>query len=354
MEQNLNKLIIPVEEHSIKSVLEYINKLAITQVVLFAIDAKHKLCGAINEGDIRRAMLAGKNFETKIAECLNKNCKTLKTDEDNQSNFIKAKNSGIRFLPLVNSKNEIEKIIDTNEYLGFLPLEVVLMAGGRGERLKPLTDTIPKPLLKIGDKAIIEYNIDRLLKYGVRKFHLTLRYMGEKIQQHIEEKYGSLAEFVFHYEIEPRGTAGSLSEIKSPEVQNILFMNCDLLTNIDFGQLYQNFIDQHSDLSVASINYHVDVPYAVFEFNNKSEIENLTEKPRYVYETNAGIYLLKYELLKLIPTKGKFDATDFLALLIEQKKKVTSYPLMGYWLDIGRHEDFEKAQRDISYLKFDE
>jgi len=354
MKLDLNKLIIAAEEHTIKSALEYINKLAITRVVLFAADSNGKICGAVNEGDIRRALLAGKGFENKISDCLNVNCKVLINGNDNNIEFVKAKELGVRFLPLINENKEIIKIIDTTEYLGFLPIEVVLMAGGRGERLNPLTEKVPKPLLKIGDKSIIDYNIDRLLKFGVKKFHVTLKYLGEAIQSHIEEKYGSSAEFNYIYEKDPRGTAGSLSELNGKVNSNILFMNCDLLTNINFSQLYQKFIELKSDLMVASIPYHVDVPYAVFEFNNNSEINNLTEKPRYVYETNAGIYLFKNQFLNLIPVEGKFDATDFLSVLIEKKKKVASFPLMGYWLDIGRHEDFEKAQRDILYLKFDE
>lgn len=351
---NYSNLIIRTGDFTIKSALEYINQLGLTRVALFGTDSEGKLAGSITEGDIRRALLNGKNLNEGITECLHKNCKSLIQSSDNYSVFHLAKKAGIRFLPLIDQQKKIVKIIDTDEYLGYLPFDVVLMAGGKGERLMPLTEKTPKPLLQIGGKAIIDYNVERLLKFGISCFHVTLKHFGNQIEDHLKKRFGEYAEFVFIYEDEPRGTAGSLSEVKSKTGNSLLFMNCDLLTNIDYDKLYAKFVEDKSDLTVASIQYHVDLPYAVFEFDKNNSIEKLAEKPRYSYETNAGIYLLNPSILQFVPKTGRYDATTFMEDLIAKGKNVKSFPLTSYWLDIGRHDDFEKAQRDISYIKFDE
>jgi dTDP-glucose pyrophosphorylase/CBS domain-containing protein len=349
-----SELIIKSKDHTIKSVLEYINKLAISQVVLFAIDEHQKLIGTVNEGDIRRSMLNGNGFDSKIEICVNKNCRFLSVSADNFDVFNKSKEQGIRFLPMLDRENRILKIIDSSNYLDYVPFEVVLMAGGKGERLMPLTEKTPKPLLKVGEKAIIDYNVERLIKFGVERFHITLGYLGKQIEQHLNEKFGTQVSFEYYYENSPRGTAGSLSEIKISQPIPVLFMNCDLLTNIDYGDMFRKFISEKCDLMVASIEYHVEIPYAVFEFNSNNTIKNLSEKPKYTYETNAGIYLLNSSLLSGIPKEGKYDATDFLEELMKSGRNVKSFLLTNYWLDIGRHDDFNKAQRDVTYIKFDE
>jgi len=352
MNKDLSKLIIPVNGFTIREALGYINTLAMPRIALFVADENKKVLGALTEGDIRRAILAGKNLDENIAQCMNKNFTALFLGKDNHNTFERAKQNGIRFLPLVNANGILEKIIDTEAYYGFLPFKAVLMAGGKGERLMPLTEKTPKPLLKVGEKAIIDYNIERLLKFGITSFHITLRHLGKQIEEHIQRNFGSQAEFVFYYETEPRGTAGSLSEVKTEPGDSLLFMNCDLLTNIDFASMYEKFISDKCELLVASIQYHVDLPYAVFEFKDDDAIRNLAEKPRYSYEANAGIYLLKTEMLNVVPQHGKYDATDLLAQLLKDGKNVKSFPLTGYWLDIGRPEDYTKAQHDIQYIHF--
>jgi NDP-sugar pyrophosphorylase family protein len=224
------------------------------------------------------------------------------------------------------------------------------MAGGRGERLKPLTDSVPKPLLKVGEKPILELNVDRLRLFGINDFWITLRYLGEKIESHfnnIDENNN----INFVYENEPLGTIGAVAQIRNFGHDYVLVTNSDLLTNIDYEDFFLDFIEKDADFSVVTIPYSVEIPYAVLE-TDENKIINFREKPTYTYYSNGGIYLMKKDVLSRIPVSEHFNATDLMENLIRLNKNVVSYPLAGYWLDIGRHEDYEKAQRDIKSINF--
>jgi NDP-sugar pyrophosphorylase family protein len=225
------------------------------------------------------------------------------------------------------------------------------MAGGRGIRLKPLTDDTPKPLLKVGDKPILEHNINRLRLYGIDDFWITVKYLGNQIEEYFGDGRERNITIQYIYEDDPMGTIGSVSKINNFNHDYVLVTNSDLLTNIDYEHFFLDFIKQEADFSVVTIPYSVDVPYAVLETNN-GHILNFREKPTYTYYSNGGIYLMRKELLKLIPIEKHYNATDLMEALIKSGKKVISYPLAGYWLDIGKHEDYEKAQRDILNISF--
>ena len=224
------------------------------------------------------------------------------------------------------------------------------MAGGLGSRLKPLTDKIPKPLLKIGDKEIISYNFDRLSQFGINSQYITLNYMSEKIISFCNN-YKSDINFTFIKEKKFLGTAGSIALINEFTNDFILLMNSDILTNIDYEDFYLSFIDSNCDMMVASIAYPVKLPYAIFNIN-KNQITSFTEKPVNTYYANAGIYLIKRELLKLIPKNVKYDATDLMNDVIKNNGIINHYPITSYWLYIGKHEDFKKAQEEVSHIKF--
>jgi NDP-sugar pyrophosphorylase family protein len=243
-------------------------------------------------------------------------------------------------------------VLDLDKLRSVIPVDVVLMAGGKGERLKPFTDGIPKPMLKIGDKPIIIRNIERLMNYGVTDFHISVGHLAEKIISGINESGISNAKINFIEEPKPLGTIGSLKLIKKNINDTILLMNSDLLTNIDFHDFYKKFIDSKADIQVATIPYNIDIPYAVMEINDKDEVLSFKEKPRYTYYSNAGIYLFKKELIDLIPENISFDATHFMEAVIANNKRLISYPILGYWLDIGRIEDFYKAQEDVKHIHF--
>ena len=232
-----------------------------------------------------------------------------------------------------------------------MPVDAVIMAGGRGQRLQPLTDTVPKPLLKVGEKAIMEHNLDRLSLFGIDDFWVSVKYLGKQIENYFGTGNDRNIKIEYVWEQESLGTIGAVSKINNFEHDFVLITNSDLLTNIDYEHFFLDFLKQESDLAVLTIPYQVSIPYAVLETNNGT-IKSFKEKPTYTYYSNGGVYLLKKEMLNYIPKDTFFNATDLIEELIKNNKKVTSFPFSGYWLDVGKHEDFEKAQIDIHNIKF--
>ena len=245
--------------------------------------------------------------------------------------------------------NQICEIVNLDRYRTKLPIDAVLMAGGKGERLRPLTEKTPKPLIKVGEKCIIDYNIDRLISYGLKHISVTINYLGEQIEEHfLKERDGIKITTV--REPQYLGTIGSIKFVESFYNDTVLVMNSDLFTNIDYEDFFLHFCQNNADMSVAAVPYVVKVPYGVFNLNG-NEIEGVTEKPTYNYYVNAGIYLIKKDCLNLIPKNEFFNATDFMDKLIIAQRKVIRYPISGYWIDIGQHEELTRAKEIAKHLK---
>jgi dTDP-glucose pyrophosphorylase len=346
----LNKFIIS-DNSKVREALELINEIAIPNMVVFVTNENNQLVGSLTDGDIRRGFLKGFNLDDLVLKLMNINPKYFVSGDNNYDKMNLFKSKYFRFVPVLDSEHKILELIDLENINSLIPADAVLMAGGKGERLKPLTDTIPKPMLKIGDRPIIIRNIERLVSFGISNFHISVRHMAQQIEDGINENKISNAIFNFVKEDKPLGTIGSLKLVKGFSHDTVLLMNSDLLTNIDFKDFYQKFLDSKSDMQVATVTYHVDVPYAVMNINDHEEVLSFSEKPRYTYYSNAGIYIFKKELVELIPDNCAFDATHFMEAVIANNKKLSSYPILGYWLDIGRIEDFYKAQEDVKHIK---
>lgn len=225
------------------------------------------------------------------------------------------------------------------------------MAGGKGQRLMPLTANLPKPLLKVGDKPIIEHNINRLSYYGIKDLWISINYLGELIEKYFGDGKGKDLNINYVHEDKPLGTIGSISQINDFKHNYILVSNSDILTNLDYEQFFLEFIKSEADFGVVTIPYQVNIPYAVLETKN-SNVVDFKEKPTYTYYSNGGIYLFKRDVLKYIPINRHFNATDLMEVLIKANRQVFSYPLIGYWLDIGNPQDYERANSDITNIKF--
>ena len=193
--------------------------------------------------------------------------------------------------------------------------------------------------------------MDRLALYGIDDFWVSVKYLGDKIENHFGQGNDKNIKIEYVWEEKSLGTIGAVSKIKNFEHDYVLVTNSDLLTNIDYEQFFLEFISQDADLAVLTIPYQVSIPYAVLETKN-GEIKSFKEKPTYTYYSNGGIYLMKKEMLKYIPKNTFFDAPDLMQELIKNDLKVISFPFSGYWLDVGKHEDFEKANIDIHKIRF--
>ena len=336
---------------TIRQTLTIINDLGEINCVLFVTDNKGVLLGTVTDGDIRRGLIGNAQLEQPILLIANRKFKKLFNGNIDVNYIRKCKQDGLNILPTVDEEGVIRNIINLNEIKAILPLHAIIMAGGKGERLLPLTKATPKPMLKVGDKPIIEHNIDRLKAYGIQYFHISVNYLGHIISDYFKDGSDKGINIQYLTENKPMGTLGCLSMVKDFQKDDLLIMNSDLLTNIDFADFYNEFRQQEADMAVATIPYHVDLPYAIMELDG-AKVTAFKEKPRYTYFANAGIYLIKKSFIDLIPKDSFYNATDLMSLLIQKEKKLINYPIIDYWLDIGKPEDFARAQKDILHLHF--
>jgi dTDP-glucose pyrophosphorylase len=334
----------------VKQALLLLNELS-QDAILFVVDTENKLIGALTDGDVRRGLLKGFTIDSFVNEIIQENPRYITKGENNLQKIIEFREGDFRIVPVVDENHKVVNIINFRLIKSYLPIDAVIMAGGRGQRLKPLTDMIPKPLLKVGDKAIMEHNMDRLASFGIDDFWISVKYLGEQIENHFGKGKDKNVKIEYVWEDQALGTIGAVSKIRNFEHDYILVTNSDLLTNINYEQFFLEFIKQGADLAVLTIPYQVNIPYAVLETINGA-VKSFKEKPTYTYYSNGGIYLMKKEMLKYIPQDTFFNATDLMEELIKNDLKVISYPFVGYWLDVGKHEDFDKAQKDINYIKF--
>lgn len=335
-----------------ETILEALNKLNlirdVSRLILFVFNEENQIIGSLTDGDIRRSLAKNEDLKKKVGEICNREF-IYETDREDFYDLKQFRNKNIKILPVLDQNKILKKIIDLDKTRSVLPLECMIMAGGRGKRLSPLTDTVPKPMLPLGGKPIIEHNIDRLISYGVKKFYISIKYLGEQIEEYFGDgsKKGVKIEYI--REDEPLGTAGALSLIDKFETENILLMNSDLFTDIDFEDLYLELIKTNADMAVASSEYKIDIPYAVFETKN-DQVISFKEKPSYVYHSNAGIYIIKTELISKIPKNQFFDITDFMENLVNSGGKLIHNPILGYWIDIGKPIDYEQAKEFVKHL----
>jgi len=335
---------------SVKSALTKLNELS-QDAILFVVDINNKLIGSLTDGDIRRGLLNNFTIESKIDEIIQPKPRYITKGEADIKKIIEYRESNYRILPVLDSNDRVVNVINFRELKSYLPIDAVIMAGGRGQRLMPFTDKVPKPLLQVGEKPIIDHNLTRLTIFGIDDFWISVKYLGEQIQDYFGNGEDRNIHVKYIWEDEPLGTIGAVSKVTDFKNDYVLVTNSDLLTNLDYEHFFLEFLEKEADMSVVSIPYQVNIPYAVLETQDVN-ILNFIEKPTYTYYSNGGIYLLKKSVLDIIPKNSFFNATDLMEQLIQKGLKVTSYPLVGYWLDIGNPQDYQKAQHDIKNIKF--
>lgn len=292
---------------------------------LFVVNEQNKLLGSITDGDIRRGLLRDKEISNPVEDFMNTSFKYIKSTEAGLGRLSDYRKQDIFLIPLVNDRLEIEKIIDLKYSYSIIPATALIMAGGKGTRLSPLTDNVPKPLLKIGNKPIIEHNIDRLIKFGITNFYISVKYLSEQIKDYLGNGDSKNIHIQYLEESQPLGTLGALTLIDKIETDHLLVMNSDILSNIDFEDFFQFYLENESEMCIASIPYQVKVPYGVLELNH-DRIISFKEKPTYTYYSNGGIYFMKKGVKDKVPKKTFYDATDLMVSLIESGKKLHTIP----------------------------
>ena len=330
--------------------LERINSLAPEPLVLFVLDDDKRMVGTLTDGDARRALIVGASVNDKVEVIMHRNFNYMKAEEiDDVKEIKRQKELKMTLVPVLDREKHIVDVINLERFKTRLPIDAVLMAGGKGERLRPLTEKTPKPLLPVGDKAIIDHNIDRLISYGVQHISVTVNYLKEQIEDHFSLPHNGIQVQTVR---EPKflGTIGSIKFVKEFYNDIVLVMNSDLFTNINYEDFYLHFKEHDAEISVAAVPYTVSVPYGIFDLKGR-DIQGLIEKPTYNYYANAGIYLIKKTALEEIPEDTFFNATDLIEKLIAEGKKVIRFPMNGTWIDIGNPQEYQKANELVKHLR---
>ena len=343
--ENIDKIKLPLQA-SIRDALNIIDDGGLHIAVVT--DENHQLIGLVSDGDIRRALLRGKNLEDSVIDILNEQPITVRKNESREDILAKAKKYRLSQLPVVDKNNTLLDVIDITRLATALSKSnpVILMVGGLGTRLRPLTDKIPKPLLKVGDKPILQTIIEQFKSHGFKNIILCVNYRSEMIKEY----FGDGKEFGVNisYVDEPKrmGTAGALSLIKDIK-EPFFVMNGDLLTNINFEYLYKYHLSTNAEATMCVREYEYQVPYGVIEMKGNS-ILKITEKPIQNFYVSAGIYMLDPSVLKNIPEDQFYDMPTLFEDIMESSGRAVSYPIKEYWMDIGQMDEFEKANEEYS------
>ena len=330
---------------SLLDALQQLNALSGGVMTLFVIDDEQRILGSITDGDIRRALIAGAALDKTVAELCHREFRYVCDGNIDPAVLGACRAKGISLIPVVDSAFHLVSLIDLTQCRTVLPLRAVLMAGGRGERLRPMTLSTPKPLLEIEGKAIIDYNVEALAACGINDIVVTTRYLAEQIHQHFVEPVGGVKVRCVTEE-KPLGTIGAVAGLwPESHVGNTLVMNSDLLTTISFEEMYLRHRSQEADVTIAVVPYQVSVPYAILTLDESDPdaVTAIDEKPSYSYYANAGIYIFSNDLLSTLVEGEHCDATDLIERAIAAGRKVTYYPIKGTWIDVGSPVDFRQA-----------
>jgi len=347
--KNICDLII-LSEATILNATKQINKNL--KGVVIVVDKENKIIGTITDGDIRRAVIRGENLENSILSILGKKgdiyikpiTAQIGTDIDTLQKIMNS--NVIKQIPLIDSEGHLVDLVTMEDLLPKIKKEYfgVIMAGGFGKRLGPLTNNFPKPMLKVGEKPLLELIVKQFEKAEIKTIYITTYFQSEKIIEYFGngENFGVTIKYV--EEKIPLGTAGALNLL--PKINcPLIIINGDILSNLDFKAMALFHESKEADITVATREHIVDLPYGVFEIDH-NQITALKEKPTIKNYINAGIYVIQPHLIKKVPNDCKYDMTDLNQEVINSGGRVVGFPILEYWIDIGYDNDYHQANED--------
>jgi len=344
---NKYKDILLQKDSTIKEALEVIDKGAMR--IAIVLDADEKVIGTLSDGDIRRGLLNGLHLDSSIESLYFKEPTLANINDSKEIIIQKAVRKQIYQIPIVDNDGKLVKIEELSNLLktDAKHNRVVLMAGGLGTRLRPLTQDTPKPLLKVGNKPILETIIENFAKYGFVNITISVNYKADMIKEYFGDGSTLGVNIDYIEESKRLGTAGALSLIKERPQEPFFVMNADLLTNVNFEHLLDFHLLEHSVATMCVREYDYQVPYGVIETDG-SLITSIKEKPVHKFFVNAGIYTLSPQVFEYIPKDEFYDMPTLFEDIIADNLKSVSFPIHEYWLDIGRMEEFEQAQNEYN------
>jgi dTDP-glucose pyrophosphorylase len=322
--------------------------------IVLIVDEDLRLLGTITDGDIRRALLAGHTLDSSVKDLLDNKIRlnhnkpvTAPVGTDRTTLLQLMQKKLVRQLPIVDADERVVDLVTIDDLLPTqtLTMQAVIMAGGYGTRLQPLTETLPKPMLPVGNRPLMELIIDQLRQAGIQHVDITTHYKSDKIINHFGNGHNFGIELNYITEDRPLGTAGGLGLRGAPSGP-LLVINGDILTRVNFRAMLAYHQEHQAALTVAVRKYDVSVPYGVIKTEG-AFVQKLVEKPLFNFYVNAGIYLLDPLVYGYIPKEKQFNMTDLIQCLLDDHRTVVSFPIMEYWLDVGKHADYKQAQEDI-------
>ncbi|SMC23217.1 CBS domain-containing protein [Clostridium acidisoli DSM 12555] len=350
MPKALENLIIRCED-SILQAMQLIN--INCKGILLVVDKDNKLLGTVTDGDIRRAILSGKKLNRNLSEIYNENFVFSYKDiciSDVKKSFIEKK---IKLLPIVDKCNKVIDYIEIDDLIDYDKLEkenpVLIMAGGLGTRLRPLTDDLPKPMVKVGDKPILQTIIEQFRSYGFKNILISVNYKADIIENYFRDGRDFGVSIKYIRETKRLGTAGAIRLAKKYLRRSFFVINGDILTNVNLYNLLKYHTDNNYKMTIGSRIYETQIPYGVLNVDETC-VTSLKEKPIVDYLVSGGVYILNPEIVNNIPEDMYFDITQLIDMLINNKEKVGSFPITDYWMDIGKISDYYKANEDIKNI----
>ncbi len=348
---------LPLETYLVSStatIRETLGRINASKGLALVVTPDRRLIGTVTDGDVRRAVLSGIRLEAPVQDLfalrdreLYPTPVTAPSGTSSAELLAIMNDRAVRHIPLLNETGEV---VDVAAMEGVvkeldLPINAVVMAGGFGARLQPLTEHLPKPMLPVGGRPILETIVRQLQESGVGRVQVTTHYKPEAIEAHFGDGRSFGLDIQYVNEDQPLGTAGALSLIE-PTEQPTLLINGDILTQVDFRTMLAFHREHGAELTVAVRQYDVRVPYGVIECDG-ARVRKVEEKPMVNFLVNAGIYLLEPAAHRSIPKGVRSNMTDLIEQLIAQSRTVAAFPIIEYWLDVGQHGDYAQAQEDI-------
>jgi len=339
---------------TIKEAMEALDKTA--EKVLLVVDDDQRLIGALTDGDIRRHILKGRDLIGTIQSAYNKK-PFFVFQEDLDIEKIKhiLTENIIDLVPILKKDRQVVDFITWEKAFGNnrrsetqkLDVPVVIMAGGRGTRLEPFTRVLPKPLIPVGDKPVIDHIIDRFKACGVSEFYITIHHMSKILRAYFEEKNPDYS-IGFAEEDEPRGTAGSLKLLIDKLDKPFFVSNCDIIIEADYSDIFRFHTKNSYDITLVASTKQYSIPYGVCQLNGSGSLERIEEKPEYNFLVNAGLYVLNPNLIDIIPDNKMFHITQLIEIVKGNKGTVGVYPVSEKaWIDVGQWTEFRKASKII-------
>ena len=333
---------------SVRAVMEQIDRSG--KGIALVLDDSQRLLGTVTDGDIRRAILTGIDLDTSVEQLLNNQPLTAPAGTSDSTLLHLMNESGVRQIPLLDENDRVVDVMLLSDLVKELelPIRAIVMAGGLGTRLRPLTDTLPKPMLPIGSRPLLELIVERLKQSGIRRLNVATHYKGEIISEHFKDGQDFGVEITYVKEDQPLGTVGALSLLEDSE-DPLLVINGDILTRVDFREMLNFHREHKAELTIAVRQYEFNVPYGVVESDGVF-VKGISEKPTVRQFINAGIYLLNPSVRRLVPNQQQYDMPDLIHRILSEGRQVVCFPVREYWLDIGIEDQYMQAQSDMEKL----